>query len=63
MYIAFPQTEKNLKFYINSTKITLPYMEMDLGYVAPSGNPLPYNVYYTTEEYNSNSNILEVRKS
>jgi hypothetical protein len=63
MYIAFPQTEKNLKFYINSTKITLPYMEMDLGYVAPSGNPLLYNVYYTTEGYNSNSNILEVRKS
>ena len=38
-------------------------MEMDeIGYFTPNNRPIPYIIYYTTEGYNANSVLLELRK-
>lgn len=62
LYFACPQSEKNIKFYINSKRVNLDSFPIDLGYVDIYGNKILYNVYYTTTGYNSNSTMLEVRQ-
>lgn len=62
LYFACPQTEENLKFYINSKRVELKSFVIDLGYRDMYGTPILYNVYYTETGYNSNSTMLEVRQ-
>ena len=62
LYFVCPQTEKNIKFYINSKRVMLESFPIDLGYIDMYGNKILYNVYYTTTGYNSNSTTLEVRQ-
>lgn len=62
LYFACPQTETNLKFYINSKRVTLKSFPIDLGFVDVYGNKILYDVYYTEEGYNSNSTVLEIRQ-
>ena len=62
LYFACPQSEKNVKFYINSRRMELDRFPIELGYTDAYGNPVPYFVYYTTTGYNSNSTMLEVRQ-
>ena len=62
LYFACPQSERNVKFYINSRRMELKSFPIILGYSDVYGNPITYNVYYTTTGYNSNSTILEVRQ-
>ena len=63
LYFACPQTEKNLKFYINSKRVALKSFPVDLGFRDPYGTKIMYDVYYTETGYNSNSTMLEVRQS
>ena len=62
IYFACPQTEKNLKFYINSKRVVLKSFPIDLGFRSPYGDVVMYDVYYTETGYNSNSTMLEVRQ-
>lgn len=62
LYFACPQTERNIKFYINSRRMELKSFPMNLGYTDAYGNPIMYNVFYTTVGYNSNSTVLEIRQ-
>ena len=62
LYFACPQTERNVKFYINSRRVELKSFPMLLGYTDVYGNPITYNVYYTNTGYNSNSTVMEVRQ-
>ena len=62
LYFACPQTEENLKFYINSKRVLLKSFPIDLGIKDMYGVKLMYNVYYTETGYNSNSTMLEVRQ-
>ena len=62
LYFACPQSEKNLKFYINSRRAILKSFPIDLGFRDPYGVKIMYNVYYTETGYNSNSTMLEVRQ-
>ena len=63
LYFACPQSEQNLKFYINSKRVVLKSFPIDLGVRDPYGVKVLYNVYYTETGYNSNSTMLEVRQS
>ena len=62
LYFACPQSEENLRFYINSKRILLKSFPIDLGVRTPLGVPVLYNVYYTETGYNSNSTMLEIRQ-
>lgn len=63
IFVAFPTFEKNLKIFINSYLQSMEIIEdMDLGIRDKSGNIIKYNVYVSPNGYNSNSNLLEVRK-
>ena len=62
LYFACPESEENLKFYINSKRVLLKSFPIDLGYTTPLGVKILYNVYYTETGYNSNSTMLEVRQ-
>jgi len=62
LYFACPQSEQNLKFYINSKRVELESFPIDLGYVDVYGAKILYNVYFTNTGYNSNSTLLEVRQ-
>ena len=62
LYFACPETEENLKFYINSKRVNLKSFPIDLGLRTPAGVKIMYNVYYTETGYNSNSTMLEVRQ-
>lgn len=62
LYFACPQTERNVKFYINSRRVELKSFPMTLGYTDVYGSPITYNIYYTNTGYNSNSTIMEVRQ-
>lgn len=62
LYFACPQSEENLKFYINSRRVELESFPIDLGYEDVYGEKVMYNVYYTTSGFNSNSTMLEVRQ-
>lgn len=62
LYFACPSTEENIKFYINSKRVELKSFPINLGYTDIYGNPIMYNVYYTTTGYNSNSTLLEIRQ-
>ena len=62
LYFACPQSEENLKFYINSRRVLLKSFPIDLGIRDAYGLKVMYNVYYTETGYNSNSTMLEVRQ-
>lgn len=62
LYFACPQSEENLRFYINSKRVLLKSFPIDLGVRTPLGVKVMYNVYYTETGYNSNSTMLEVRQ-
>lgn len=63
IFIALPASEKGVKFYINSQRVILNEMDIpDLGYYELNNKPIPYIIYYTSEGYNSNSVIVEIRK-
>ena len=62
LYFACPQSEENLKFYINSKRVLLKSFPIDLGFRTALGAKILYNVYYTETGYNSNSTMLEVRQ-
>ena len=63
IFIALPASEKRVKFYINSERVIMNELEMDeIGYFTPNNKPIPYIIYYTTEGYNANSVLLELRK-
>ncbi len=63
IFVALPYSEKKVKFYINSERVIMNEVEMDdLGYFTATGKPIPYNIYYTTNGYNSNNVLVELRK-
>jgi hypothetical protein len=62
LYFACPQSEENLKFYVNSKRVLLKSFPIDLGIRTATGVKVMYNVYYTETGYNSNSTMLEVRQ-
>ena len=62
LYFACPTSEDEVKFYINSKRVELDSFPIYLGYTDVYGNPILYNVYFTTTGYNSNSTLLEVRQ-
>lgn len=62
LYFAVPQKEKNLKFFINSSRVMLDNVETQLGFYDIYGNPIIYNIYYTDTKYNSNSVLFECRR-
>lgn len=62
LYFACPQSEENLRFYINSKRVLLKSFPIDLGFRDALGAKIMYNVYYTETGYNSNSTMLEVRQ-
>lgn len=69
VYVALPASEEGTKFYINNS--VDPSIEMenntmevaDLGYYDASGRPIPYIIYYTTEEFDTSRLVLEMRKN
>ena len=63
IFVALPVREDELKFFINSTLQTMEIIpNVNLGIQTVSGSPVLYNIYLSPEGYNSNSNLLEVRK-
>ena len=63
IFIALPASEKRVKFYINSERVIMNELEMDeIGYFTPNNKPIPYIIYYTTEGYNANNVLVEMRK-
>lgn len=63
IFIALPASEKRVKFYINSERVIMNELEMDeIGYFTPNNKPIPYIIYYTTEGYNANNVLVELRK-
>lgn len=63
VWIAIPDIEKDLDFYINSEKVDMNVIEgIDLNMYAPGGAKLYYNVYMSQGTYNSNNVTLEVRR-
>lgn len=63
IFVALPAFEKNVLFYINSTRVEMNEMEYEtLGYVDYRNRPIPYIIYYTTEYYNSTNLTLELRR-
>ena len=63
IFVALPASEKRVKFYINSERVIMNELEMDeIGYFTPNNKPIPYIIYYTTEGYNANNVLVEMRK-
>lgn len=63
VWIAIPNIDVNVDFYINSQKVDMDIIEgIDLGMYAPGGAKLYYNVYMSKDTYNSNSVTLEIRR-
>jgi hypothetical protein len=63
IYVALPTSETNVKFYINSERVNMSYVEVDgLGYFDSRKHLIPYTIYYTPEGYNSSNVTLELRK-
>ena len=63
IWIALPQIESNVEFFINSKLADMDIIEgIDLGLFAPGGAKLYYNVYMSKDTYNSNNVTLEVRR-
>lgn len=63
VWIALPDIEKDIEFYINSQKVEMDVIEgMDLNLYAAGGAKLWYNVYLSKDTYNSNNVTLEVRR-
>ena len=63
VWIAIPDIEKDLDFYINSEKVDMNVIEgIDLNMYAPGGAKLYYNVYMSQGTYNSNNVTLEIRR-
>ena len=73
IFVALPASEKRttslygkkaaIKFYINSKRVTMNEMEVEeIGYFTPNNKPIPYIIYYTTDGYNSNNVMVEIRK-
>ena len=63
VFVALPASETNVRFYINSNRVTMNEMDIpDLGYYGLFNKPIPYIIYYTTEGYNSNNVVIELRK-
>ena len=62
IYFACPNREIDLKFYINSRRVELPWFDTDLGYADMWGKAITYRVYYTETGYNSNSVMFEVKQ-
>lgn len=62
IFFACPESEEDIKFYINSKRVILDHFPTYLGYTDVYGNKIRYNVYYTTTGYNSNSVLFEVRQ-
>ena len=67
IYVALPASEVGTKFYINSERsleMENNIMEVDdLGYTDAKGRPIPYIIYYTTEDFDTSNLTLEMRKS
>ena len=64
VFIALPQNEKDLVFYLNNKEVEMDVLEgLDIGLYTISGYPLLYNVYMSKDTFHSNSVILEVRQS
>ena len=65
--MALPASEVGTKFYINSERsleMENNIMEVDdLGYTDAKGRPIPYIIYYTTEDFDTSNLTLEMRKS
>ena len=63
VWIAIPNIEKDLDFYVNSEKVDMNVIEgIDLNMYAPGGAKLYYNVYMSQGTYNSNNVTLEIRR-
>lgn len=63
VWIAIPDIERDLDFYINSEKVDMNVIEgVDLNMYAPGGAKLYYNVYMSQGTYNSNNVTLEIRR-
>jgi len=62
LFFALPASEDNLTFYINNNLTPLDNTTITLNYYNSLGTNIPYNIYYTTEQYNSNSVLFEVRR-
>ena len=63
IWIAIPNIEKEIDFYINSQKVNMDIIEnVDLKMYTPGGVKLLYNVYVSKDIYNSNNVIIEVRR-
>ena len=63
VWIAIPDIEENIEFYINSTKVDMDVITgIDLNLYAIGGAKLYYNVYMSKDTYNSNNVTLEIRR-
>lgn len=64
IFVALPAKEHDVKFYINSTQTTFDSMDIDgLGYTDNRGREIPYTIYFSTEGYNSNNLLVEIRRA
>lgn len=62
IFFACPETETDLRFYINSKRVEMESFKSDLGYTDAYKNKIIYNIYYNSKGYNSNSVLFEVRQ-
>ena len=63
IFVAYPTSEDDLRIFINGTLESMEVMtDIDLGVRNKNGGIILYNVYLSPKGYNSNSNILEVRR-
>lgn len=64
VFIALPQNEKDLVFYLNNKEVEMDVLEgLDIGLYTISGYSLLYNVYMSKDTFHSNSVVLEVRQN
>jgi hypothetical protein len=63
IFIALPTIKSNLKFYINSIETEMSTTPISLNYFDSYGSNTPYTIYYTTQRFNSNSILFEVRQA
>ena len=63
IFVAYPASEQDLRIFVNGVLEDTEVIEnMDLGVRGKNGSIILYNIYTTIKGYNSNSNILEVRR-
>lgn len=63
VWIALPNIEKDIEFYINSQKVEMDIIDgIDLNLYAAGGAKLWYTLYLSKNTYNSNNVTLEVRR-